>query len=65
MAYSRGDSTQIIVGAAALFVSKTGAFDPSNTSPTLPNFVKDEPYRTTLSETGSVVRNVGYTTNGL
>lgn len=64
MAYSRGDSTQIIVGAAALFVSATAEFDPTNASPALPNFVKDVAYRETLSDS-AVVRNVGYTTNGL
>lgn len=66
MAYSRGDSKQIIVGAAALFVSKTAEFDPTNTSPALPDFVAGTSYRDTLTDSGSsVVRNVGYTTNGL
>lgn len=64
MAYSRGDSKQIIVGAAALFVSKTAEFDPTNTSPVLPDFVAGVAYRETLSNS-SVVRNVGYTSNGL
>ena len=66
MAYSRGDSKQIIVGAAALFVSKTDEFNPTNTSPVLPDFVAGTAYRETLSTTGAgVVRNVGYTSNGL
>ena len=66
MAYSRGDSKQIIVGAAALFVSKTAEFDPTNTSPALPDFVAGTTYRDTLTDSGSsVVRNVGYTSNGL
>jgi hypothetical protein len=64
MAYSRGDSKQIIVGAAALFVSKTAEFDPTNTSPVLPDFVAGTAYRETLSNS-NVVRNVGYTSNGL
>lgn len=64
MAYTRGDSKQIIVGAAALFVSKTAEFDPTNTSPALPDFVAGTSYRETLSSS-SVVRNVGYTMNGL
>ena len=64
MAYSRGDSKQIIVGAAALFVSKTAEFDPTNTSPVLPDFVAGVAYRETLSNS-NVVRNVGYTSNGL
>jgi hypothetical protein len=64
MAYTRGDSKQIIVGAAAMFVSNTAEFDPTNTSPTLPDFVAGTTYRDTLSDS-SVVRNVGYTMNGL
>lgn len=65
MAYTRGDSKQIIVGAAALFVSKTAEFDPTNTSPALPDFVTDVSYRETLTNASTVVRNVGYTSNGL
>jgi hypothetical protein len=64
MAYTRGDSKQIIVGAASLFVSKTAEFDPTNTSPALPDFVVGASYRETLSSS-AVVRNVGYTSNGL
>jgi len=64
MAYTRGDSKQIIVGAAAMFVSSTVEFDPTNTSPALPDFVAGTAYRETLSDS-SVVRNVGYTMNGL
>jgi hypothetical protein len=64
MAYTRGDSKQIIVGAAAMFVSTTAEFDPTNVSPTLPDFVAGTSYRETLSDS-SVVRNVGYTMNGL
>jgi hypothetical protein len=62
MAYTRGDSKQIIVGAAAMFVSTTGEFDPETV--TLPDFVPGEQYIETLS-TFSDVRNVGYTMNGL
>jgi hypothetical protein len=65
MTYSRGDSKQIIVGAAALFVSKTAQFDPTNASPILPNFVAGTAYRETLTTASTVVRNVGYTMNGL
>lgn len=71
MAYSRGDSKQIIVGAAALFVSRTAQFDPTNASPVLPNFSAGVSYRDTLDArdvngipTGPV-RNIGYTMNGL
>lgn len=64
MAYTRGDSKQIIVGAAAMFVSTSAEFDPTNASPALPDFVAGTTYRETLSNS-SVVRNVGYTMNGL
>lgn len=64
MAYTRGDSKQIIVGAAALFVSQSAEFDPTNASPVLPDFAAGVSYRETLSNS-SVVRNVGYTSNGL
>ena len=64
MAYTRGDSKHIIVGAASLFVSKTAEFDYTNTSPALPDFVAGTSYRETLSSS-AVVRNVGYTSNGL
>lgn len=64
MAYTRGDSKQIIVGAAALFVSANAEFDPANSSPKLPDFAAGTTYRETLSS-ASVVRNVGYTSNGL
>ena len=64
MAYTRGDSKQIIVGAAAMFVSTSGEFDPTNASPTLPDFAAGTSYRETLTGS-SVVRNVGYTMNGL
>jgi hypothetical protein len=64
MAYTRGDSKQIIVGAAAMFVSTGAEFDPTNTSPALPDFTAGVAYRETLSS-ASVVRNVGYTMNGL
>jgi hypothetical protein len=66
MAYTRGDSKQIIVGAASLFVSKTAEFDPTNTDPTLPDFVAGTSYRNTLTDAaGTPVRNIGYTSNGL
>lgn len=63
MAYTRGDSAQIIVGAAALF-AYSGAIDPATD---LPDYVVDASYRETLSDagTGAGYRNVGYTMNGL
>jgi hypothetical protein len=65
MAYSRGDSKQIIVGAAALFVSVGAEFDYTNASPALPDFVAGTSYRETLTSATTIVRNVGYTSNGL
>lgn len=65
MAYSRGDSKQIIVGAAALFVSVGAEFDYANVSPALPDFVAGTSYRETLTSATTIVRNVGYTSNGL
>jgi hypothetical protein len=66
MAYQRGDSKQIIVGAASLFVSTEGEFDPDANPSDLPNFVPNESYRDTLSDPGVTnIRNVGYTMNGL
>jgi hypothetical protein len=64
MAYTRGDSKQIIVGAAAMFVSNTAEFDPTNADPALPDFVAGTSYRDTLQDS-AIVRNVGYTMNGL
>jgi hypothetical protein len=66
MAYQRGDSKQIIVGAASLFVSTEGEFDPDATPSDLPDFVPGESYRETLSDPAVTnIRNVGYTMNGL
>lgn len=65
MAYTRGNSKQIIVGAAALF-----AADSTLAPDAYPDFVAGEDYTKTLSdfvpqndEVG--FRNVGYTMNGL
>jgi hypothetical protein len=60
MAYTRGNSAQIIVGAAALFTYETGPLTPSS----IPTQVEDESYRETLSD-NVAFRNVGYTSNGL
>jgi hypothetical protein len=59
MAYTRGDSTNIIVGAASFFVA-----DTTLDGLTYPNLVASESYRETLSDTVGVT-NVGYTMNGL
>ena len=60
MAYSRGSSSNIIVGAAALFTYEDGVLTDAD----LPAFVDDVSFRTTLS-TDADFRNVGYTMNGL
>ena len=59
MAYSRGTSTNIIVGAAAFFMADT-TLVPTVT----PAFSGSASYRETLSSDASY-DNVGYTTNGL
>lgn len=63
MAYTRGTNANIIVGAAALFVT----LDTNTlTSTTVPGFVSGESYRETLAlRQQSAFRNVGYTNNGL
>jgi hypothetical protein len=63
MAYVRGESKNIIVGAAAMFVALDGEFDPATV--VLPDFVPGEGYQDTLSDATTLVRNVGYTMNGL
>jgi hypothetical protein len=65
MAYSRGNASQIIVGAAAMFVSTAAEFDPDNVAG-LPDFATGVSYRDTLTDQVTpVTRNIGYTTNGL
>jgi len=59
MAYSRGTSTNIIVGAAAFFMADT-TLVPTVT----PSFVSSDSYKETLAASASY-DNVGYTTNGL
>jgi len=62
MAYSRGTSTNIIVGAAALFVADTTLTPGGMTA-----FVNGESYKETLSTAPVSLgyTNVGYTMNGL
>ena len=60
MAYSRGTSTNIIVGAAALFVADT-TLTPSTTEA----FVSTESFKDTLADNTVDYTNVGYTMNGL
>ena len=59
MAYSRGTSTNIIVGSAAFFMADT-TLVPTVT----PAFSGSASYRETLSD-NATYDNVGYTTNGL
>jgi hypothetical protein len=62
MAYSRGTSNNIIVGAAALFIA-----DSTLTPGTLVGFDSSESFKTTLSTSPNTTSytNVGYTMNGL
>jgi hypothetical protein len=60
MAYTRGNSSQIIVGAAALFTYENGLLTDGD----LPAYTEDVSYKTTLSDDADY-RNVGYTMNGL
>ena len=60
MAYTRGTSANIIVGAAALFTFEAGEMTDAD----LPNAVDGTGYKETLS-TDVDFRNVGYTSNGL
>lgn len=67
MAYTKGNSSNIIVGAAALFVKKSPG---TMLAADLPAFVPDTAYVQTLSASGASggaeeFRNIGYTSNGL
>ena len=60
MAYTRGSSNDIIVGAAALFTYEAGSL----TDAALPAYVAGDSYKDTLQDDEDF-RNVGYTMNGL
>lgn len=64
MAYTRGSSANIIVGAAALFAYEPTAGASELTDSDLPTYVDGESYKDTL-ESDTDFRNVGYTMNGL
>lgn len=64
MAYSRGTNANIIVGAAALFLSKPDQVFTSTSTTNLPAFVEGVSFRETLSSSVKF-DNVGYTNNGL
>ena len=60
----RGDSKNIIVGAASIFIKADGPVDPNGENQ-LPDFVDEQSYRDTLNAGVAPWRNVGYTQNGL
>jgi hypothetical protein len=60
MAYTRGSSNDIIVGAAALFTYEDGALADAD----MPAYVAGDSYKDTLADEADF-RNVGYTMNGL
>ena len=60
MAYTRGTSANIIVGAAALFTYEEGKLTDAD----LPAYATGLSYKETLSNDADF-RNVGYTSNGL
>jgi hypothetical protein len=60
MAYTRGSSSNIIVGAAALFTYEDGLLTDAD----LPVYVNGESFKETLDDDADF-RNVGYTMNGL
>lgn len=69
MAYTRGDSKNIIVGAAAVFVANgplasTAAVSTTDDDDKYPSFYAGVSYKETLDADGDF-SNVGYTTNGL
>jgi hypothetical protein len=64
MAYNRGTSNNIIVGAAALFTYQPSTGSEFLTDSDLPELVEGTSYRDTLEDSDDF-RNVGYTMNGL
>lgn len=71
MAYTRGSSSNIIVGAAALFTYEAGPIGQTSSGITdaqaltdLPAYVDGTSYKDTLTADADF-RNVGYTSNGL
>jgi len=64
MAYSRGSSANIIVGAAALFTYEPASGASQLSDAELPDVVEDVTFKDTLQDDAEY-RNVGYTMNGL
>jgi hypothetical protein len=73
---TRGNSNQIIVGAAQLFVSENGpleynsgisnyVFSTASATAGIPAFVSGDDYADTVQSASANWRNVGYTMNGL
>ena len=60
MAYTRGSSNNIIVGAAALFTFEAGVLTDAD----MPAYVDNVSFKDTLQDDADF-RNVGYTMNGL
>ena len=64
MAYTRGDSKNIIVGAAALFVHSEGPVTDPGTDGEFPAFEEGKSYKDTLDGAAGWT-NVGFTQNGM
>ena len=64
MAYTRGDSKNIIVGAAALFIHAEGPVLDPGTDAEFPAFEEGKSYKDTLQADAGWT-NVGYTQNGM
>ena len=64
MAYTRGNSKNIIVGAASLFIHAEGPVTDPDVDKSFPDFVGGESYKDTLAA-DSTWTNVGFTQNGM
>ena len=64
MAYTRGNSKNIIVGAASLFIYAEGPVNDPGVDSAFPDFAGGESYKDTLAGDTSWT-NVGYTQNGM
>jgi hypothetical protein len=64
---TRGNSAQIIVGAAQLYLKKSGAvaIDGTTGAPTLPAFTAGADYNLAVAADTTNWKSVGYTSNGL
>ena len=64
MAYTRGNSKNIIVGAASLFIHAEGPVTDPNVDKSFPDFKGGESYKDTLAADATWT-NVGFTQNGM